>query len=567
MAFKKLILLFLLVSVTLLSGGQNNGSDNLLQELIKRYGQAVVTIPYMGVPSMNDLTRNVSITSVRDKKVFITLSVSSVEWFISQKYDYSIVERTISKGLYSALNIAKAMEWQTYPSYTQYDSIMHYFTLTYPAICHLDTIGKSINGRYVLVLKISDNVNSDEDEPEVFYSSTMHGDELAGFVLMLRLADYLTRNYATSGKIKELVDSLEIWINPLANPDGTFTSGNVINNPTRFNSNGEDLNRNFPDPFLPSLVPEKETNDMITFMKKHKFVLSANFHSGSEVVNYPWDRWYSRTHADDTWFNTISRAYADTVHIYSGSAYMNELENGVTRGAAWYVIYGGRQDYMTYERQGREVTIELDNTIETPAPQLELLWQYNYRSLINYLKNSLYGIHGIVRDFHTNANIEAKVFITGHDKDSSQVYSNSSDGRFIRLLSPGIYDLKFSAAGYRDTIVTGISVAEGERISVIIKMKSLANKIDTNISENPEIFPNPTSGTLKVLLPQNISGSVNVRLFDVYGRTVLCYNTFSILNEPLTIDLQNISVGIYFITFTSGNSGNICRGKLIISKR
>ena len=59
--------------------------------------------------------------------------------------------------------------------------------------------------------------------------------------------------------------------------------------------------------------------DMMRFMRKHKFVISANFHAGAEVVNYPWDRYLSKFHADDSWFYTISRAYADTVHIYSRS--------------------------------------------------------------------------------------------------------------------------------------------------------------------------------------------------------------------------------------------------------
>jgi hypothetical protein len=567
MAFKKLILFSILIPMTLLLVGQDNGSDNRLIECIKRYGQVEVTIPYSAVPSMNDLTLNVSITSVKDKKVFITLSESSVSWFILQKYEYSIVERSDSKGVVTARNTAEAMTWQAYPSYTQYDSIMHYFSTAYPSICHLDTIGKSINGRYVLVLKISDNVNSHEDEPEVFYSSTMHGDELVGYVLMLRLADYLTKNYFVSAKAKALVDSLEIWINPLANPDGTYYSGNKIVYPTRGNARGKDLNRNFPDPFLPSLVMEKETSDMVTFMKKHKFVISANFHSGSEVVNYPWDRWFSRIHADDTWFNSISRAYADTVHIYSGPAYLNQETNGVTRGAAWYVITGGRQDYITFERQGREVTIELDNEKETPAPQIELLWQYNYRSLINYLKNAIYGIHGTVRDFHTNANIEARVFITGHDKDSSHVYSNSSDGRFIRLLSPGIYNLKFSAAGYRDTIVTGVNVVNNVRTNLNVKMISIASQIDANFSADPVIFPNPTTGSVNVHLPQTISGSVNVRISDQSGRVVLNFNIFSNLNDPIIIDMQNISSGIYFMVFTSNESGKVCKGKLIISKQ
>ena len=52
---------------------------------------------------------------------------------------------------------------------------------------------------------------------------------------------------------------------------------------------------------------------------------------------------------------------------------MNDLDNGVTRGAVWYIIYGGRQDYVTYGLQGREVTIELDDQSVTPAAQLTLV--------------------------------------------------------------------------------------------------------------------------------------------------------------------------------------------------
>ena len=45
------------------------------------------------------------------------------------------------------------------------------------------------------------------------------------------------------------------------------------------------------------------------------------------------------------------------------------------------------------------------------------------------------------------------IFIEGHDKDNSHVYSDSLIGFFTRFLLPGSYDLKFTASGYRDTIV------------------------------------------------------------------------------------------------------------------
>ena len=109
---------------------------------------------------------------------------------------------------------------------------------------------------------------------------------------------------------------------------------------------------------------------MMRFLAKHRFVLSANFHSGEEVVNYPWDRW-SRDHPDKEWFYMISRAYADTVHRHAPYGYMNYLDNGVTNGYYWYPVNGGRQDYVTYELQGREVTIELDSDYITPVQQFK----------------------------------------------------------------------------------------------------------------------------------------------------------------------------------------------------
>ena len=73
------------------------------------------------------------------------------------------LKKTESKGIISALNINQAMEWDKYPTYSQYDSIMQSFKTLYPALCHLDTIGTSINGKLVLALKISDNAANDEE--------------------------------------------------------------------------------------------------------------------------------------------------------------------------------------------------------------------------------------------------------------------------------------------------------------------------------------------------------------------------------------------------------------------
>lgn len=538
--------------------------DEKLAEEVKKYGEAEVVISYPGRNAIELITRNVSITAVKDKKVYISLTAATLNWFLSQKIDYEIVEKEPAKGIISASSVSSAMEWDSYPTYTQYDSIMRKFQADYPQLCQLDTIGTSILGRLVLVLKISDNVNDDEPEPEVFYSSTIHGDELGGFVLMLRLADYLLKNYNTDSRVRNLVDNLEIWINPLANPDGTYRTGNEIISPTRSNANGIDLNRNFPDPMNPSIVPEKENIDMMAFMRQRRFVLSANFHSGFEVVNFPWDRWLSKYHADHVWFYYISRKYADTVHVYSGPAYMNYYDNGVVRGAEWYIIYGGRQDFITWELQGREVTIELDDIKQTPAAQLELLWQYNRQSLIGYLENALYGIHGRVVDAVTKKPVPAKIYIAGHDKDSSHVYADSLTGYFTRFLAQGSWNLTFSATGYKDTVVQGVNVVNNQRTDLYVEMKSTPTDIDSVNPEKPLLFPNPSSDIIECRLPDSITGQVKVSVINSNGVKILEYLTS---DRPVILNVAYLDAGVYTVVFKSTVTGHSASSRFVVYSR
>jgi hypothetical protein len=570
---RRLLILFLLSCLSAFNClSQIIGPDDNLRQIIIRDGQVEVTIPYTDRKSVEMLTTNVSILSVKNKVVYISLSPLTVEWFILQKYNYQIVEKVEVKGLLSATDVNQAMNWDKYPTNSQYDSIMLNFEQLYPSLCHLDTIGTSVNGKLILALKISDNASVDEDEPEVFYTSTMHGDETGGFILMLHLIDYLLQNYTVSDRVKNMVDNLEIWINPLANPDGTYKSGNLISSTysTRYNANGYDLNRNFPDtktPYTTKNIQQKETLEMINFMRKHKFVLSANFHSGEEVVNYPWDKWSSTKHADDSWFNSISRAYADTAHVYGGSEYMNFMDDGVTRGAVWYVVNGGRQDFMTWELHGREVTIELDNQYVTPASQLSQLWQNNWHSLIGYLENALYGVHGLVRNVKTQVPVPAKVFISGHDKDSSQVYSDTLTGSFVRMLAPGSWNLTFSADGYRDTTIYNITVVSAQRTDLIVDMSPLPDGIDTIEPTNPiVIYPNPARNSIKALLPDIITGKINIRIINQIGKLVVDYNTMTIQGMPLVIDLGSLAAGIYTAVFSDISTGTSFYCRFVVIK-
>jgi hypothetical protein len=565
---KRLLILQIFITTFVgLAWSQNADKDNQLRNLVREYRQAEVTIPYPGLKQMDILTGNVSISSVKDKTVHINISPLTIEWFISAKYDYNILKKADIKGVLSAGTVSQAMDWQSYPSYLQYDSIMRSFSQLYPALCRLDTIGTSIKGKYIFALKISDNAGLNEDEPKVFYSSTIHGDELAGYVLMMRLADYMLKNYTLNSRVKNMVDNLEIWINPLSNPDGTYGSGNTITSPVRENANGVDLNRNFPEPPYTAYVAQKENIAMMKFMRKHRFVLSANFHSGAEVVNYPWDKWYSIYHADDSWFNSISRAYADTVHVQSGTGYMIDEMNGVTRGAAWYIIHGGRQDFVTYELQGREVTIEIDAVKLTPGAQLELLWQYNRRSFLGYLENALYGIHGLVRDSQSANPVPARIFISGYDRDSSHIYSDTLSGRFIRMLAPGTWNLTFSAKGYRDTTIYNVLVISGQKTDLLVDMKSIPTFIDTIRRVEPLLYPDPASSFMMAKLPENMDGRVNIIIVSQSGVKVADYYREFSFGYPLELDVRGLSGGAYTIVFTHNLSGVSYRARFIVSGR
>jgi hypothetical protein len=567
MARRFLILLFISCFTALRCLSQVITSDDRLRQIVLQYGQVEVTLPYSDKKSIEILTTNVSILSVIDNVIHVSLSKLTVEWFILQKYDYKIVERVSSKALSSAGSVNQAMDWDLYPTYLQYDSIMRSFSIHYPSLCRLDTIGTSVNGKLVLALKVTSDAAVNTDKPKVFYTSTMHGDETGGFILMLHLADYLLKNYNLDNRVTNLLDNLEIWINPLANPDGTYVSDNLSTPPARYNANGYDLNRNFPDPFTPDIVQQKETHDMIKFMRKHKFVLSANFHSGTEVVNYPWDRWLSKFHADDSWFNSISRAYADTAHKYAGPEYMNFLDNGVTRGAVWYVVYGGRQDFMTWELHGREVTIEVDEQYVTPAPQLALLWQNNWHSLLGYLENALYGIHGLVRDVNTHAPVPAKVFISGHDIDSSQVYSDTLTGSFVRFLYPGSWNLSFSATGYKDTTISNVEVVSGQKTDLIVDMSPGVSGIEkTKSGSLILLYPNPARDYFTAQLPDMMAGKINIRIINPVGMLMSEYSSEVVQGIPFVVGIRSLSAGTYIVIFTNTVTGSFSYGRFVIIK-
>lgn len=344
-----------------------------------------------------------------------------------------------------------------YHTYQELTAELQQIAQDNPDICQLFSIGQSVLGRELWFMKISDSVGTEEPEPEFKYISTMHGDEPVGMELCLYLINYLVDNYGVDSLVTRLVNETEIWIMPLMNPDGYVAH-------RRYNANNVDLNRDFPDHISdPNNTPagrEPETQAVMGFGFTHSSVLSANFHGGALVVNYPYDsavNSYPHYEAcpDDSLFITISEAYS--IHnqpMWNGSFY-----HGITNGAAWYVIYGGMQDWNYVWMGDNEVTIEVSN-IKWPLPSaLPGLWEDNREAMLAYMElvHSL-GIRGMVTDVETGEPLGATIRVLGIDHN---VYTDPDVGDYYRMLLPGSYAVQFTSDGYTPYVAADITVLEG----------------------------------------------------------------------------------------------------------
>ena len=117
------------------------------------------------------------------------------------------------------------------------------------------SLGKTLESRDLWIVKVSDNADTDENEPEIFVETLIHCREPAGLMSMMRCVEYLLENYGKDPMVTDLVDNREIWYLPVANPDGYeynqsyMPNGGGMWRKNRWKSGstvyGVDLNRNW----------------------------------------------------------------------------------------------------------------------------------------------------------------------------------------------------------------------------------------------------------------------------------------------------------------------------------
>ena len=366
-------------------------------------------------------------------------------------------------------------EWNSYLTYDQYVSMMESFpsSVVSGRTCTLIDLGQLSTSAHRHLLGVRINNGSPNGKPKFLYTSTMHGDEVTGMILMLRLIDELCTSNDT--RIINLLNDVDIYIFPCTNPDGTYNGGNnTVTGAKRYNGNNVDLNRHFPD-FDDGPHPDgasyyqDECQWMMDLAQEYLFTMGANYHGGAEVVNYPWDT-YQPVHPDDAWWQYVSREYAQLCQAVS-SSYMTtanssgDTPSGITNGYAWYTITGSRQDYMNYYGQCREVTIECSKSKTPSASQLPNFWNYNHNAMLTYIEQSLNGVHGHVYDAETGDPIEGvTVSVLNHDALGSSV-STHAIGDFHRPIKGGNYTIQFTKEGYCSERMN-VTVADGQRVDL-----------------------------------------------------------------------------------------------------
>jgi hypothetical protein len=356
-------------------------------------------------------------------------------------------------GINYSINIPDLNAWSAafgpnlvpigYYTFDQIKNIADSLVTNFPDICKKVTYGFTPQLKELYALKISDNVNVDENEAEILLDGGIHGNEVGGSQNMIYFARDLCKAYSTDPYITGLVNTREIWIYPCVNPFGRDLM-------TRENENNVDLNRDFGyawggdgssnGPF--SQVESKALRDC---QYSNQFVSYTNYHSGTETISYPWSYRYSPI-PDNTHVDALAKIYSDA------SGYAN-LPYG-QGSLIMYLINGSTKDF-NYGCLGSVAwSIEISLDKQPAGPNIQYYYNINKPAMLALIENAGYGIEGTVIDAVTGLPVKASVWV----ESNYPSFTDGDAGDYHKYMVPGTYDLRFSANGYQTKVVTGVIV-------------------------------------------------------------------------------------------------------------
>jgi len=341
-----------------------------------------------------------------------------------------------------------------YLTYEEFRDTMITIAQNNPAICKLETLGRSYNNNLLLALKFSDNPQIHENEPAVHFEGNIHGDEKIGWAVAFEMVKYLCQNYGTDTLVTRLINTREIWLHPMYNPDG-YISGD------RTNGNSVDLNRNWGwmwgNEAQPGASPfsEPENRALLSHIWRHPFAIFVSFHAGTEFISYPWS--YSPdTAPEKPLLNFLSQRYS--------------VPNGYEYGQGYqgmYPINGSTKDF-DYGQGMMGWSIEVNMQKTPPASEIAPTFERNRTAMLEFFHRAGQGIQGVVTDASTARPVHCQVWVGPANWPS---YNDTCLGDFHRFCLPGTYTVTFRAPAYLDTTITDVVVPNSGDSSVTVSVQ------------------------------------------------------------------------------------------------
>ncbi len=227
---------------------------------------------------------------------------------------------------------------------------------------------QTFEGRSIYWVKISDNPNSNEAEPEMLYDAIHHAREPAAMQQLIYYMWFLLENYATNAEVQSIVNNTELYFIPVLNPDGYVynctqdpNGGGMWRKNRRDHGNGNygvDNNRNYDyidgqgnsvwgttgvsfntnSDVFPGSGPfsEIENQAMKWFCENHDFKIALNNHTYDNSLLFPYGYDNNQYTADHNTYVAIS----DMMVEYNGLGMVPKIS------ASLYPASGDSDDWM-----------------------------------------------------------------------------------------------------------------------------------------------------------------------------------------------------------------------------
>ena len=383
-----------------------------------------------------------------------------------------------------------------YLPYGQIENTLFALQTRFPGIVHIEKIGVSTTlGLPIWAAKVSDNAQADENEPTILFQGLHHARELIGANVCLDLLTTLCENYHKNEDVTRWLDSEEIWLLPVLNPDGykyifehdigfPWWRKNLRDNngDGQFSTinDGVDLNRNYDfnwydgdedskswfyrgeHPFS-----ENETQAIRNLAQRENFVLGISYHSYGESVLYPWGN-YSQP-PDIELIVDIANNLAKTMSLNSknGHYMILPLDGKIGQSSNWMYSHIRTIDYIV--EVGREYIPESD---EVPF----ILQQQ--RKAAFFLLNRLLqtGIKGLVYDSDSKRPVSAEINILQLQADYvNPKKTDKTYGAFYQLVNPGKYTIQIRSEEYQDKVIKNVKIEKNKFTELNIPLQPKSN--------------------------------------------------------------------------------------------